>query len=67
MCIHGQVIPTTLVCMSAETAIHERHFRRAECSVKYPPIKQAAGLSAETMVSVPRKFTFVLSTLKGTP
>ena len=43
----------TFVCISASTAIQDRHFLNAEVRDLYPPIKFAAGLSAEIMVSVP--------------
>ena len=57
----------TFVCISSTIAIQDLHLRNADVSDLKPPIKFAAGLSAETIVKVPRRWTLCPSMRKGTP
>ncbi len=53
--------------MSESTIIQLQHFRNVECKHLYPPIKHAAGLSAEHETRVPRNAIICPSIIKDTP
>lgn len=57
----------TSVCISKSVTIQYWHFLKAEARALKPPTAQAARLSAEKMVTVPRQEKDVSATLNSTP
>lgn len=57
----------TSVCNSWSVTIQYWHFLNADASALKPPIAQAAKLSAENTVTVPRKKSDWLSNINSTP
>ena len=57
----------TLTCKSLAVAKQVRHFLNAEVKDLYPAIRFEAGLSAEAIVRVPRRYCTCPLIRNGTP